>query len=45
MSKNIPNRKDEHSYQEGFVMVRELRTILVFTLASVAVVVGLSFLM
>ncbi|CAM3311450.1 MULTISPECIES: hypothetical protein [Saccharibacillus] len=43
MSKGTLQRTEEHHKQEGLLMIRELRTILLFTLGSVAVVVGLSF--
>jgi len=45
MSKKTLHRTEEHHKHEGLIMVRELRTILFFTLGSVAVVVGLSFFM
>ncbi|NGZ73916.1 hypothetical protein [Saccharibacillus alkalitolerans] len=43
MSRENPRQDRNHQQQEGIILVRELRTILLFTLGSVAVVVGLSF--
>ncbi|MDO3409241.1 hypothetical protein QWJ34_05660 [Saccharibacillus sp. CPCC 101409] len=43
--KSIFHKTEDHHEQEGRIMVRELRTILFFTLGSIAVVVGLSFFM
>ncbi|MCQ4086076.1 hypothetical protein [Saccharibacillus sp. JS10] len=43
MSKGTLDRTEEHHKQEGLLMFRELRTIMYFTLGSVAVIVGLSF--
>lgn len=41
--KKFFDRTEDHHKQEGLIMIRELRTILFFTLGSIAAVVGLSF--
>lgn len=43
MSKKFFDRTEDHHKHEGLIMVRELRTILFFTLGSIAAIVGLSF--
>ncbi|GEM_PF-3716966 len=43
MHKGMFHRTEEHHKQEGIIMIRELRTILFFTLGSIAAVIGLSF--
>lgn len=43
MSKENPNSRKDRPNSEGLLLVSELRTILFFTLGSVAVIVGLSF--